>query len=239
VVGLALAAMPCLSALASQALAAPPGKPSILAATPSSYISGWKQRARRCGDLTASPWTDWTTYAQAEVGNEWVITASSSKSCDFAKSSADRLIESLPFNDGAGFQKIDWQGYAITVGEGQTDDPIGHDKPRGWRCYALPSAWGAVAWQYAELGHLGTPNAEAFGPASGPAAGGGYCVTGAHADAKGDWHGGSFLTWSPDGLACRQRYRLRETPDPQDPDEMTFPSYSDAQIWGGYERLPC
>jgi hypothetical protein len=229
----------CLGISTAPPAVAAPGKPSILAASPGNYIASWKQRARRCEDLTSVPWTDWTTYAGATVGNEWAITASNTKLCPFTANTADRLIESLNFNDGAGFKKIDWQGYALTVGEGRTDDPIGHDKPKGWQCFALPSIWGTVAWQYAELGNLGTPNDEAFGPASGTAAGGGYCVTGASSDAKGDWHGGKFVTWIPDGLKCKRRYHIKETPAPDDPLEVTFPSYGDVQIWGDYELRSC
>jgi hypothetical protein len=235
------AALALLLALAVQALpaAAQPGKPSILAASPRAYIANWAQRAKSCSDLTSSTWTSWTTYAEATVGHEWMVTVSRKVGCDFAKVASDRLIESLPFNDGAGFRKTDWQGYALKVGEGRTDDPIGHDRPPGWKCFALPSAWGAAAWQAAEAQHSGAPNDESFGPASGPAAGAGYCVTGAGFDSKGLWHGGRFFTWAPDGQVCRARYHLKETPVPEQTFEVTYPSYGNAQIWSDYERQPC
>jgi hypothetical protein len=238
----AAALLALLAALAVVVPAADAGAPdhaSIVAASPGHYIASWKQRARQCPDLTGMPWTDWTTYAEAQVGNEWAITTGRKGNCAFAANAADRLIESLGFNDGAGFRKIDWQGYAITVGEGRTDDPIGHDKPRGWQCFALPSAWGATAWRYAELAHLGAPNDQTFGPAAGPAAGGGYCVSKAHSDSLGTWHGGSFLTWIPDVLRCKHRYHLKEEPVPGEPLEVTYPPYGEAQIWGDYERQPC
>ncbi len=213
--------------------------PSVLAASPRSYISNWKQRAKSCSDLTSTPWTDWTTYASATVDLEWAVTVGGRTSCGFAKNTADALIESLPFNDGAGFQKIDWQGYALTVGEGRTDKSIGHGRPRGWKCFALPSAWGANAWQAAVAEHLGSPNDQAFAPASGPAAGGGFCVTGASQNSGGLWRGGRFVSWIPDVTRCRIRYHLKETPVPEEPLEVTYPSYGNAQIWSDYERLPC
>ncbi len=188
-----------------------------------------------------APWVNWTTYAAGAASDKWVVSVSKGKmkSCQLAKHTATNLVDSLPFEDGSGFKKINWQGYAITVGEGRSDDPIGHDVPSGWKCFALPSIWGTEAWYYAELGHLGVPNDEAFGPASGPTAGGGYCESGAHFDASGVWHGGTFFSWVPDTQTCGRRYKLKETPVPDQPGEVTYPAYGEAQVPADYELLSC
>lgn len=228
----------------AQGVAGPPTTgASLSAAVPGTYFTDYKQKAKQCSDMSSAVWTSWTTYTSAQVGYEWQVTKGGKVGCTFAKKWADRLIESLPFNDGTGLQKIDWQGYAITVGDkGTSDDPIGHDRPPGWKCYALPSEWGVLAWHYAELGGIGVPNDEAFAPSQGAAAGGGYCVTGARFDGQGDWSGGSFFTWVPDILRCRAAYKLHEREEPAEPEpgeEPAYPSYAQAQIWGSYDRASC
>jgi hypothetical protein len=236
----AMALTACLAGLlAPPAGAKPSAKPSLAAALPGTYIASYK-KARSCKDMVDAPWINWLTYAQGKVSDEWALTYGGRKaSCGLAKSASRRLIESRGFADGAGFAKIDWQGYAMTVGDkGTGDEPIGRSAPPGWKCFALPSQWGTSAWTYAEIGGLGAPDEYAFSGATGSTAGGGFCVTGAKAGAGGVWHGGSFLAWQPDTRTCGAAYLLRQNED-AGPEEPEQPSYADAQVWASYEKQGC
>ncbi len=210
----------------------------VAAALPGTYLADYASRGRACRRFLEPYWVSWLSYASASVGDEWVVTASSPKLCGLAAATGGTLVESLPFHDGTGYALIDMQGYAITVGKGTTDDPIAKHAPRGYKCFALPSFWGALAWSYAEISHAGVPSDNEFAPSSGPAAGAGYCESGASYDAAGRWHGGKFFTWAPKTSSCLRRYKIRETPDSEDPGESSPPPYP-PEIWSDYDQVPC
>jgi hypothetical protein len=217
-------------------------KPAIAYSDPGHYIAGWTQRTQSCGGFINPSFITWTSYAAANVGSHWVLSASQTSLCKQARKVGKKLIPTLQGNDGASTSRIDMQGYALLVGQqGTGDDPIHHANgvPRGWECFALPSEWGVDSWELAQLAGLGTPADNQFAAASGAAAGAGYCVKGAHSDPQGRWHGGSFFSWVPNNADCTAYYKLGEIPDPNYPGQYTDPSYKDAQIWGSYEQLPC
>lgn len=230
-------------ALAAGVVGAGPAAPAtratspIAAALPASYLAGSTQ-AKPCKDFLEPIWVSWLSYAGATVGDEWSLVASSPTLCTLAAATAGTMLDYLPANDGAGASIPDMQTYAIRVGRGTDDDPIGKHVPKGWQCYALPSFWGASAWSYATLDRSGTPGDKEFAVSSGPAAGAGYCVSGAKSDQGGHWHGGKFFWWAPDTSTCQRRYKLKDIPDPKNPGETTNPPYP-AAVWGDYQLLSC
>jgi hypothetical protein len=230
------------AALAATALGGPPTSVAgttnpVAAALPATYIADYA-RAKPCKRFLEPIWVSWLSYASATVGDQWAVVASSPKLCSLAATTGNNLASELPFHDGTGYALIDMQGYAITVGRGTTDDPIGKHVPAGWRCFALPSFWGALAWSYASLDHAGVPADKEFAPASGAAAGAGYCERGARFDAQGRWHGGDFFWWSPDTASCQRRYKLKEIDDPKNPGQKTNPPYP-PKLWGDYGLQSC
>jgi hypothetical protein len=217
-------------------------KPSFEYSVPGHYIANWPQRAQGCGGFLNPSFVTWTSYAGATVGSHWLVLASQTSLCKQAKKVGKKLIQSIQAKDGASFSRIDMQAYALLVGQqGISDDPIHHSNgvPRGWECFALPSEWGVDSWELARLASVGAPSEYEFAGASGAAAGAGYCVSGARSDPRGRWHGGNFISWAPNSTDCSNYYKLTEIPDPNFPGQFTVPPYSEAQIWGSYEELPC
>lgn len=234
----ALALVAAASARAPAALGKTAANP-VAASQPGSYIASHTRRARECKGFFEPPWVSWLSYASATVGDEWRVTANSSRLCGLARRLAQKLIDAAPYDDGAGLVETHMLAYGLHVGRGIVDLPIGaHKTPRGYRCFALPSFWGALAWSYARRNHAGAPKPEEFAPASGPAAGAGYCAIGARLDAQAQWRGGKFFTWGPDTADCKRHYKLKEIPDPKNPGETTNPPFP-AQLWGDYELVSC
>jgi hypothetical protein len=218
------------------------GVPPEVLALPVHYLSGFTTRARECQDQSFShTWIEWLSYAEAHVGARWSVVSSDTANCRLALSTADTMIHSLPFHDGSSFSKLDWQGYALRVGLGVQDHPIGHYVPSGWKCYALPSWWGADAWALARLAHKAAPSDAEFGPASGITAGGGYCVNGGKRNSKRLWKDSKFFAWEPrPGVGEQTCWDLKTVPDPQDPkNQLPIAGYSNAQVFGDYDQVAC
>jgi hypothetical protein len=218
------------------------GTPPFLLALPDHYISGFAAKAKECQDENFShTWIEWNSYVIARVGARWSVVSSNPTNCKLALSTSDTLIRRLPFGDGSGFTKLDWQGYALSVGLGVQDHPIGHNVPSGWKCFALPSWWGADAWSFARLAHKGAPADDEFAVAAGITAGAGYCVSGGKRTKNRMWKGSKFFAWSPrPGVGTQTCWDLKEIPDPQDPNnKIPIASYANAKVFGDYDKLPC
>jgi hypothetical protein len=213
-------------------------------AIPGHYIVGYSTVAKVCTDMTGMAWANWLTYAVAIVGNEWIITSNSSKLCTYAAKAAHALIPTITsFHDGgASHSKRDQQGYALLAGlaKGNMDKRIIHGNlPAGWKCFALQSLWGLMAWNYAVQSNVGQPGDDQWAPASGPNAGAGYCESGGTLVAPGAWKGGRFFTWAPDTRTCKAHYKLKDEPDPNHSGDVIHKSYAEANFFADYDRISC
>ena len=219
-------------------LAAPPpawaASGNIALSIPAHFIANYTHRAKSCSDLVTPPWVSWLSYAQATVSDEWVVAVSGKKLCRKARITSDAVIVDLaPHNDGAGQNLDDMITWAKTVSA-----PVSRagPKPAGasWRCKLLPSFWGENAQT---LGN-GAVTDQSLGPASGPAAGAGFCEKGATL-AKGQFVGGAFFSWAPDTQTCKRAYRLKEVPDPSSPGSTKPISGFPATLWADYDQVRC
>lgn len=226
--------------LARAGSAAGPAASPITAALPDAYLADHAQD-KKCKDFLEPIWVSFLTYAAATVGDEWTVVTNSPTVCKLATTTAEKIRDYLPANDGGGppLTISGIESYAKLVGRGTTDDPISaKHAPAGWKCFALPSVWGALAWSYAALDHSGVPGDPEFAQASGPSAGAGYCVKGAKFDASGIWHGGTYFWWAPDTTTCRGRYKLKEIPDPDNPGQTKSPPFPPT-LFGDYTPQSC
>ncbi len=234
----------CPAFLTSRVVNGQAGLPPEILALPGHYIANYATTVKECQAqaLSSPTWTGWNSYAAGMVGSYWTIASTRPSLCRFAKSTAKIMIDHLPFHDGTSIYKLDWQGYATVVGLGIQDHPIAHNVPKGWKCFALPSWWGASAWSFARLKHVAAPGPDEFEVASGVAAGAGYCEQGGKRGTNRQWSGGSYFSWNPGASeptydAC---FDLKEIPDPKHPGDMIpIAAYADAQVWGDYDRVSC
>lgn len=77
-----------------------------------------------------------------------------------------------------------------------------------------------------------------FAVGSGPAAGAGFCETRAKRTKTKQYKGGSFFSWAPDTQTCQRAYALKAIPDPENPDQKTYPAFP-AALFGDYDRTAC
>jgi hypothetical protein len=205
----------------------------IALSIPGHYIANYKQRAKKCSDLSAFPWVNWLTYQGGAVSGEWVVAASSKPLCDTARKTSRAVIRKAPDGDGASYSNLsDMINYAHRTKPFQLLAP----KPAGasWKCAVLPSFWGETARTVGD----GAVDDQALAGAAGAAAGAGYCEKGATRN-KGVYKGGEFFSWTPDTVTCKLRYRLKEVPDPNFPGSTKPISGFPAQLWGDYDQVPC
>jgi hypothetical protein len=231
---LVLAVLLGLGAMVVPATPAWAASGNVALSIPAHYIANYTHRAKQCVNLVTPPWVQWLSYAEGTVSDEWVVTASGKKLCHKARTTSDAVIVDIaPHNDGAGQTLDDMIAWAEAVSNPLTRRA---PKPAGasWKCMLLPSFWGENA---RTLGK-GAVTDRSLAPASGPAAGAGFCEKGT-TRTKGKFVGGAFFTWTPDTPTCKRRYRLKEVPDPSSPGSTKPISPFPANLWGDYDQIPC
>jgi hypothetical protein len=235
-----------LIAAPSPAVAGQRTKVNVAEIIPGHYITNYAKVAHLCPNVTGYAWASWITYASATLGTEWVSTASSDTLCPFAAKSINPLIDHMLFRDGTvsnGPPKENQESWARAIQEASrspTGAPsVSRNVPAGWKCFALQSFWGMTAWSAALRVHSGSPGNDQWAPATGPAAGAGFCVKGGKKDATGAWKGGQFFTWAPDTRTCKTRFKLHEEEDPANPGDVKYKSYAEVRMWDDYDRKSC
>ena len=209
----------------------------VRASVVGTYIADYGARAKPCAELVTPDWVSWLSYAEATVGDQWRVYASSTKLCKLARSTAYAAIFRAPYGDGAGQKLSDMIDFAMRHHNPSLE--VG-PKPAGksWACGILPAYWGQNAYDLAAIDGHGTPNEDDFAAAGGPAAGAGYCEKGGKPNKQAQWKGGKFFSWAPDTTACQILYKLKNIPDPNNPGQTTNPPFPPT-LWGDYDRATC